>query len=120
MNAQHGLGHLVGEFLHARAFAGRENDSFHALGFKTRREVTDRPAFDKAFVRALQVRTSFTSSLIRVVRTLEGESGTVWNPSLPRDDRSAWFLPGANRLFLERAEPELGAPARPVSLVAPK
>ena len=31
VDAQHRLGNLVGEFLHARAFAGGENDCFHAL-----------------------------------------------------------------------------------------
>jgi hypothetical protein len=33
--AEHGLGQLIGEFPHARALAGGQNDSFHARNLTT-------------------------------------------------------------------------------------
>ncbi len=33
LHAEHGLGQLVGEFPHARALAGGQNDGFHQVEF---------------------------------------------------------------------------------------
>jgi hypothetical protein len=33
--AEHGLGQLIGEFPHARALAGGQNDSFHGQNLTT-------------------------------------------------------------------------------------
>ena len=35
LHAEHGLGQLVGEFPHARALAGGENDGFHGQNLTT-------------------------------------------------------------------------------------
>jgi hypothetical protein len=47
MDRQHWLGQLVGEFLHAGAFAGGEDDSFHSFDANRGRELADAPQNDK-------------------------------------------------------------------------